>query len=117
MHGQMFIIKLIDSLWKLVTHARIDGLSRLIVFTHCSDNNQSVTVYKQFLKATRKYDLPSRVRTDQGRENIKQHMLEHRGTSCTTVIIVTGSSVHTQEDRKTMEEHVLTCYFYLLTVL
>ena len=68
MHGHAVIHKLIH--WRLVTHAGIDGFSRLIVYMHCSDSNQSVTVYKQFLETTRKYGLPSRVRTDQGRENI-----------------------------------------------
>ena len=65
--------------WRLVTHAGIDGFSHLIVFMHCSDNNRSLTVYQHFLKANRKYGLLSRVRTDQGRENIMvaQHMLEH----------------------------------------
>ena len=61
-----------------MTHAGVDSFSRLIVFMHCSDNNRSSTVYKYFLEAMRKYGLPSRVRTDQGRENIMvaQHMLE-----------------------------------------
>ena len=56
--------------WRLVTHAGINQFSRLIVFMHYSDNNRLLTVYKHFLEATRKYGLPSRVRTDQGRENI-----------------------------------------------
>ena len=82
--------------WRLVTHAGIDGFSRLIVFMHCSNNNWSLTVYEHFLEATRKYGLPSRVRTDQGRENmmVAQHMLEHRGMSHGSII--TGSSVHNQ---------------------
>ena len=82
--------------WRFVTHAGIDGYNRLIVFMHCSDNNRSTTVYTHFLKAIRLYGLPSRVRTDQGKENIKiaEHMLENRGVNRASII--TGSSVHNQ---------------------
>ena len=80
----------------MVTHAAIDGYSRLIVFLKCSDNNKSSTVYQNFLKAISTYGLPSRIRTDQGRENtlIAQHMLENRGLNRASVL--TGSSVHNQ---------------------
>ena len=77
--------------WKIVTHAAIDGYSRMIVFMKCS-NNKATTVYNHFLEAILSYGLPSRVRSDQGRENclVAQHMLEHRGS------MITGSSVHNQ---------------------
>ena len=80
--------------WNLVTHAGIDGYSRLIVFMHCSNNNKASTVYNQFLEASRLYGLPSRVRTDQGRENtlIARHMNRGEGRGS----IITGSSVHNQ---------------------
>lgn len=67
--------------WRLVTHCGIDGYSRLIVFMKCSSNNKSSTVLQCFLDAIQRYGLPSRVRTDQGRENIlvAQYMLDHRG--------------------------------------
>lgn len=82
--------------WRLVTHAAIDGYSRLIVFLHCSNNNKSSTVYKWFLEAIQKYGLPSRVRSDQGRENmmVAQHMLKNRGINRGSMIV--GSSVHNQ---------------------
>ena len=53
----------------------------MITFLHCSTNNKASTVYDLFLKAIRTYGLPSRMRSDQGRENIlvAQHMLENRG--------------------------------------
>ena len=102
--------------WRLVTHAGIDGFSRLIVFMHCSNNNRSLTVYEHFLEATRKYGLPSRVRTDQGRENmmVAQHMLEHRGMSRGSII--TGSSVHNQRIErlwKDMFQSVISIYYRL----
>ena len=68
----------------------------MIVYLNFSDNNRSLTVYKAFLKAVELYGLPSRVRSDQGRENIlvAQHMLEHRGLDRGSIIV--GSSVHNQ---------------------
>lgn len=67
-----------------------------MVYLQCSNNNRSSTVYSLFLKATELYGLPSRVRCDQGGENIQvaQHMLEHRGVDRRSVIV--GSSVHNQ---------------------
>ncbi len=55
-----------------------------------------MTMYSLFLKAVQEFHLPSRVRTDQGRENIlvAQHMIEHRGADRKSII--TGSSVHNQ---------------------
>ena len=77
-----------------MTQGGIDGYSRLIVFLKCSTNNRSHTMYEGFLEAVHKYHLPSRVRTDQGTENVlvAQHMIEHRGAERRSII--TGSSVH-----------------------
>ena len=82
--------------WGLVTHGGIDGFSRLIVFLQCSSNNRASTVYDLFLSAIHRYSLPSRVRSDHGRENylVAVHMLEHRGVDRNSM--VTGSSVHNQ---------------------
>ena len=81
----------------LVTHAGVDGYSRLVVFVHCSTNNRASTVYNSFVKAIQHYGLPSRVRTDQGRENMLELniiMVEHRGLDRGSMIV--GSSVHNQ---------------------
>lgn len=66
------------------------------MFCKCSSNNQASTVYDLFLSAVEKYSLPSRIRCDQGRENIQvaQHMLRHRGIDRRSVLV--GSSVHKQ---------------------
>ena len=82
--------------WKMVTHAGIDGFSRMITYMKCSSNNKSSTVYNYFLEGIRLHGLPSRVRSDQGRENclVAHHMLEHRGLHRHSMI--TGSSVHNQ---------------------
>ena len=80
----------------MVTHAGIDGYSRLIMFMKCSNNNKSSTVYQNFLEAVTNYGLPSRIRTDQRRENvlIAQHMLENCGLDRGSVL--TESSVGNQ---------------------
>ena len=79
-----------------MTHAGIDGYSRMVLYMKCSNNNKSSTVYNYFLQATRCYGLPSHVRSDQGQENcmVARRMLEFRGLNCRSMI--TGSSVHNQ---------------------
>ena len=66
------------------------------MFIKCSTNNKASTVYDLFLQAVQRYGLPSRVRCDQGGENIivAQHMLRHRGSERRSVLV--GSSVHNQ---------------------
>ena len=79
-----------------MTHCAIDGYSRLVTFLKCSSNNKASTVYDLFLDAIREYGLPSRIRCDQGRENIQvvRHMLHHRGIERRSALV--GSSVHNQ---------------------
>lgn len=66
----------------------------MIVFLHCSNNKCASTV--DCIKIIQSYGLPSRVRSDQGRENIlvARHMLEHRGAHRNSML--TGSSIHNQ---------------------
>ena len=82
--------------WKLVTHAGIDGYTRLIVYLQCSTNNSANTVYRAFLSAVQRYGLPSRVISHQGTENttVARHMLETQDVQRGSMI--TGSSVHNQ---------------------
>ena len=77
-----------------MTHCAIAGYSRLIVFLKCSNNNRASTVYESFIQAVRHYGLPSRIRCDQGGENVgvSQHMLYHRGSERRSVLVC--SSVH-----------------------
>lgn len=102
--------------WRLVTHAAIDGFSRLIVFIKCSHNNKCSTVYNLFLQAVEQYGLPSRIRCDQGLENIEvaRHMIRHRGVERRSVLV--GSSVHNQRiERLWRDSHrCVTSTFYRL---
>ena len=82
--------------WRMVVHAGIDGYSRLVVFLSYSDNNRAETVYSHFLAAVQQHGLPSRVRSDQGGENLQValHMIRYRGTNRNSMLV--GSSVHNQ---------------------
>ena len=87
-----------------------------MVYLKCSPNNRASTVYELFLQAVRNFGLPSRVRSDQGRENIlvAQHMLEHRGDGRGSII--TGSSTHNQRiERLWRDLHrcVISLYYRL----
>ena len=79
-----------------MTHAGIDGYSRLIVYMKCSTNNRAATVLDEFLKGVQRFGLPSRVRSDYGRENVlvARYMLSNRGEGRNSMI--TGNSTHNQ---------------------
>ena len=99
-----------------MTHGGIDGYSRLIVFLRCSSNNRAATVYELFLSAVQKHNLPSRVRSDEGQENIMvaRHMIEKRGSHRRSMI--TGCSVHNQRIERLwrdMHKSVTVLYYKL----
>ena len=77
-------------------HGCIDGYSRMIVFLRASTNNRATTVLNNFQNAVQQYNLPSRVRSDLGLENIEvaRLMLQERGINRGSHIA--GKSVHNQ---------------------
>ena len=97
--------------WRMVTHGAIDGYSRLVLYLKCSLNNRATTVFELFLKAVQDFNVPSRVRFDQGLENI---MIERRGSDRRSMF--TGSSTHNQRiERLWRDMHsCVTLLFYKL---
>ena len=57
--------------YKIVIHGGLDGFSRMIVFLQASINNRALTVLQYFQSAVEHYNLPSRVCSDLGMENIE----------------------------------------------
>ena len=80
-----------------MVHGGIDGFSRLVVFLKCATNNRAATVMSSFFEGTRKYGIPSHVRSDYGGENIEvgRFMESLRGTNRGPHI--QGSFVHNQQ--------------------
>ncbi len=106
--------------WRMVTHGAIDGYSRLVLYLKCTSNNRATTVYELFLIAVQNYDLPSRVRSDQGLENVlvARHMIERRGIERRSML--TGSSTHNQRIERLwrdMHSSVTLLYYRLFYYL
>ena len=83
-----------------MVHGAIDGHSRVIVYLKASTNNRAETVLQLFRDAIQIYNLPSRVRSDYGLENIDvaRFMLQVRDLNRGSII--TGASVHNQRIEK-----------------
>ena len=100
----------------MVTHGAIDGYSQLGLYLKCSLNNRATTVFELFLKAVQDFNVPSRVRSDQGLENIivARYMIERRGSDRRSML--TGSSMHNQRiERLWRDMHsCVTLLFYKL---
>ena len=87
--GNMSLVR-----WGFVVHGAVDGYSRLIVYLHCSSNNQASTVLQLFMQAGERYGYPSRVRSDQGVENVDVARMMMMLRGCNRGSHITGRSVH-----------------------
>ena len=97
--------------WRFVVHGAIDGFSRLIVYLGCSANNRASTVLSHFRTAINQWGLPSRVRADDGGENIAvgELMMHHRGADRGSFL--TGPSVHNTRIERLWREVVHSILF------
>ena len=80
--------------YRLVILGGIDGISRVIAYLKCSNNNTASTVLESLEEATRVFGVPSRICSDDGGENVGvwDYMTRVRGDGRSSYI--TGSSVH-----------------------
>ena len=127
LHPRVYNVKGPNHLWHIDTNHKlvqwyfvilgvIDGFSCLPVTIECQNNNKAETVLHCFLKGVEMYGLPSRVRSDKGRENVlvADYMITRRGAGRGSMI--TGKSTHNQCIERLWQdvfEGVLGLYYQL----
>ena len=104
--------------WGFVIHGCVDCYSRRLVFLKCSTNNKAETVLQLFVKAVQDFGLPSRVRGDQGTENVEvaKYMFSHPARGPERGSFIAGKSCHSQRIERFWWDlfHGCTFLFYYI---
>ena len=87
------------------------------MFLKCSTNNKAVTVLQLFQNAVQDFGLPSRVKDDQGTENIEvaRYMFSHPSRGPGRGSFIAWKSCHNQRIERFWRDlfHGCTLYCYL----
>ena len=104
----------------LVIHGCIDEYTRKIIYLACRSNNRATAVHELFSNVIQLHGLPSRVRGDQGRENVENarfmfsHLLRRLGRGS----YIATKSVHNQRiERLWVDVYLAVTQIYLTVFL
>ena len=102
--------------WGIVIHGCIDGCTRNIIYLAARDNNRSTVVLEAFEDGVARYQIPMKVRSDFGGENIlvAKYMIHYRGPQCKP-FIAGPSTRNTRIERlwRDMRQHTIQAYIDL----